>query len=227
MIGTAAVGALLQNRLVSALTSQAAARSAALPPQVRAKFLAEIGNSAKSGIQVGAGPNGGVSNQAARRPARPGGAEHRPDRPRGVHVRVRGRCRKRAGLGRPTRRITPYLRASSGGPSAQWAVQPGVKPLRAGRIARRAKGRFTPMASDDLPVLELAFPGPERDSGVAAILAGEKTATARPSTAAGSWRTGSPVRATRSSYQARICGQSVSPALAASSCRAAMAAWTW
>jgi uncharacterized protein YhfF len=32
------------------------------------------------------------------------------------------------------------------------------------------------MTSDDLPVLELAFPGPERDSGVAAILAGEKTA---------------------------------------------------
>jgi len=55
VIGTAAVGALLQNRLVSALTSQAAARSAALPPQMQAKFLAEIGNSAKSGIQVGAG----------------------------------------------------------------------------------------------------------------------------------------------------------------------------
>jgi uncharacterized protein YhfF len=32
------------------------------------------------------------------------------------------------------------------------------------------------MTSDDLPVLELAFPGPLRDSGVAAILAGEKTA---------------------------------------------------
>lgn len=32
------------------------------------------------------------------------------------------------------------------------------------------------MTSDDLPVLELAFPGPVRDSGVAAILAGEKTA---------------------------------------------------
>lgn len=28
----------------------------------------------------------------------------------------------------------------------------------------------------DLPALELAFPGPERDSGVAAILAGKKTA---------------------------------------------------
>jgi uncharacterized protein YhfF len=32
------------------------------------------------------------------------------------------------------------------------------------------------MAAPDLPVIELAFPGPERDSGVAAILAGEKTA---------------------------------------------------
>jgi uncharacterized protein YhfF len=32
------------------------------------------------------------------------------------------------------------------------------------------------MTSSDLPVLELAFPGPLRDSGVAAILAGEKTA---------------------------------------------------
>jgi uncharacterized protein YhfF len=32
------------------------------------------------------------------------------------------------------------------------------------------------MAAEDLPTLELAFPGPERDSGVAAILAGDKTA---------------------------------------------------
>jgi uncharacterized protein YhfF len=32
------------------------------------------------------------------------------------------------------------------------------------------------MASSELPVLELAFPGPLRDSGVAAILAGKKTA---------------------------------------------------
>jgi uncharacterized protein YhfF len=32
------------------------------------------------------------------------------------------------------------------------------------------------MTADDLPVLELALPGPLRDSGVAAILAGEKTA---------------------------------------------------
>jgi uncharacterized protein YhfF len=32
------------------------------------------------------------------------------------------------------------------------------------------------MATEDLPTLELSFPGPERDSGVAAILSGEKTA---------------------------------------------------
>jgi uncharacterized protein YhfF len=32
------------------------------------------------------------------------------------------------------------------------------------------------MTQDDLPVLELAFPGALRDSGVAAILAGQKTA---------------------------------------------------
>ncbi|GAB3965264.1 hypothetical protein GCM10029978_027610 [Actinoallomurus acanthiterrae] len=32
------------------------------------------------------------------------------------------------------------------------------------------------MGNDDLPALELAFPGPERDRGVAAILSGHKTA---------------------------------------------------
>lgn len=32
------------------------------------------------------------------------------------------------------------------------------------------------MVRDELPTLELAFPGPERDSGVAAILSGQKTA---------------------------------------------------
>lgn len=32
------------------------------------------------------------------------------------------------------------------------------------------------MRRDDLPALELAFPGPERDRGVAAILSGRKTA---------------------------------------------------
>ena len=61
MIGTAAVGALLQNRLVSAMNSQATTRSAALPAQVRGPFVAEIQHSASNGIQVGAGQNGGSS----------------------------------------------------------------------------------------------------------------------------------------------------------------------
>ena len=65
MIGTAVVGALLQNRLVSAMTSQAKIRAAALPAQVRGRFIAEIQNSASNGIQVGAGQNGGISRQAA------------------------------------------------------------------------------------------------------------------------------------------------------------------
>jgi EmrB/QacA subfamily drug resistance transporter len=64
VIGTAAVGALLQNRLVSAMAGQASTRSAALPPQVRSKFVTEIHNSAKSGIQIGAGQSGGSTHLA-------------------------------------------------------------------------------------------------------------------------------------------------------------------
>jgi EmrB/QacA subfamily drug resistance transporter len=63
VIGTAAVGALLQNRLVSSMTGQASARAAALPPQVRGRFVSQIHNSASSGIQVGAGQNGGSTHQ--------------------------------------------------------------------------------------------------------------------------------------------------------------------
>jgi EmrB/QacA subfamily drug resistance transporter len=64
VIGTATVGALLQNRLVSTMTSQAAARAATLPPQVRGRFVHEIQNSANNGIQVGAGQNGGIARQS-------------------------------------------------------------------------------------------------------------------------------------------------------------------
>jgi EmrB/QacA subfamily drug resistance transporter len=64
VIGTATVGALLQNRLVSTMTSQATTRAAALPPQVRGRFLHEIQSSASNGIQVGAGQNGGISRQS-------------------------------------------------------------------------------------------------------------------------------------------------------------------
>jgi EmrB/QacA subfamily drug resistance transporter len=62
VIGTATVGALLQNRLVSSIASEAATKSAALPPQVRGKFVSEINKSAQNGIQVGAGQSGGSTH---------------------------------------------------------------------------------------------------------------------------------------------------------------------
>src|SRR5580658_1958651 len=58
VIGTAAVGALLQNRLASSLVSQATIRSAALPPSVRAPFVTGFSSAAKSGLQVGTGQSG-------------------------------------------------------------------------------------------------------------------------------------------------------------------------
>ena len=64
VIGTAAVGALLQNRLVSSITAEASTRSAALPPQVRSRFVSEMDNSARNGIQVGAGQSGGSTHLA-------------------------------------------------------------------------------------------------------------------------------------------------------------------
>jgi hypothetical protein len=51
------------------MTGQARIRSAALPPQVRSRFVIEIQNSAKNGIQVGAGQNGGISKQASLPPS--------------------------------------------------------------------------------------------------------------------------------------------------------------
>jgi EmrB/QacA subfamily drug resistance transporter len=63
VIGTAAVGALLQTQLVSSMTSQATTRAAALPRQLRGHFIAQIQQSAGNGIQVGAGQNGGAVKQ--------------------------------------------------------------------------------------------------------------------------------------------------------------------
>ena len=88
VIGTAAVGALLQNRLVSSMTGEASARAGALPPQVRDRFVTQIHNSANNGIQVGAGQNGGSTHQIPGRPAGPGRRD-RTDRPRRVHLRLR------------------------------------------------------------------------------------------------------------------------------------------
>jgi EmrB/QacA subfamily drug resistance transporter len=58
VIGTAAIGALLQSQLASALTAEAARRSTALPPGERARFVAGFADSARSGLQVGAGQSG-------------------------------------------------------------------------------------------------------------------------------------------------------------------------
>jgi MFS transporter len=69
VIGTAAVGALLQNRLVSTMEAQAATRAAALPPQLRGRFVAGIDSSAKNGIQVGAGQSGGSTHLSPGLPA--------------------------------------------------------------------------------------------------------------------------------------------------------------
>jgi EmrB/QacA subfamily drug resistance transporter len=69
VIGVAAVGALLQNRLVSSIASQASTRSAALPPSVRGKFVSEMDRSAQGGIQVGAGQSGGSTHLAHGLPA--------------------------------------------------------------------------------------------------------------------------------------------------------------
>jgi EmrB/QacA subfamily drug resistance transporter len=58
VIGTSAVGALLQTQLASAFSSQAIARAGQLPPAARAGFVAGFRSVAKSGLQVGAGQSG-------------------------------------------------------------------------------------------------------------------------------------------------------------------------
>ena len=50
VIGTASVGALLENRLVASLTSQATIQSAGLPPHVRAAFIGGFRRAASSGL---------------------------------------------------------------------------------------------------------------------------------------------------------------------------------
>ena len=74
VIGTAAVGALLQNRLVAAWAADAATQTRGLPPAVRAHVVAGFRDAAKSGLQVGAGQ----SRTAAKLPpGTPPGLLHR------------------------------------------------------------------------------------------------------------------------------------------------------
>jgi MFS family permease len=58
VLGSAAVGAVLQNQLASSLRDEAAARSAGLPPDVRTGFVQGFANAAKGGLEVGADQSG-------------------------------------------------------------------------------------------------------------------------------------------------------------------------
>jgi EmrB/QacA subfamily drug resistance transporter len=70
VVGSAAVGALLQNQLASTLRDEATERSGTLPADVRSRFVEGFAASAKGGIEVGpshaAAPSGVPAEVAAR-----------------------------------------------------------------------------------------------------------------------------------------------------------------
>jgi EmrB/QacA subfamily drug resistance transporter len=70
VVGSAAVGALLQNQLATTLRDEATTRSAALPADVRNRFVEGFAASAKGGIEIGpsqaATPSGVPAEAAAR-----------------------------------------------------------------------------------------------------------------------------------------------------------------
>ena len=59
-IGSAVVGAVLQNRLALELHDQAVAYSAQIPPAFRSQFVSGFSKAASSGFKVGVGQTGGV-----------------------------------------------------------------------------------------------------------------------------------------------------------------------
>jgi EmrB/QacA subfamily drug resistance transporter len=62
VVGSAAMGAVLQNQLASSLQHEATVRAGQLPPQARGPFLAGFKNAATGGIEVGAGQSGAAQN---------------------------------------------------------------------------------------------------------------------------------------------------------------------
>jgi hypothetical protein len=58
VIGSAAIGALLQNQLASDLHSRAVSYSTQLPSQAQAPFIDGFAKAAKAGLEVGRGQNG-------------------------------------------------------------------------------------------------------------------------------------------------------------------------
>ncbi len=57
-VGSAIVGALLQNNLATTLHDQAVAHSAALPPAYQAQFVSAFSTVASNGFEIGTGQNG-------------------------------------------------------------------------------------------------------------------------------------------------------------------------
>jgi MFS family permease len=57
-VGSAVVGALLQNRLAITLHDQAVSHASALPPAYRAQFVKAFSSVAANGFQIGTGQNG-------------------------------------------------------------------------------------------------------------------------------------------------------------------------
>jgi EmrB/QacA subfamily drug resistance transporter len=62
VVGSAAMGAVLQNQLASSLRHEAAVRAGQLPPQARGPFVAGFKSAAKGGMEVGARQNGAPQN---------------------------------------------------------------------------------------------------------------------------------------------------------------------
>jgi hypothetical protein len=69
VVASAAIGALLQNRLATALHDQAVQRAAALPPAARPSFVAGFSHAASAGLEVGRGQTGGGLHLPAGLPA--------------------------------------------------------------------------------------------------------------------------------------------------------------
>ena len=69
VIGTATVGALLENRLVASLTSQATVRSAGLPAQARGRFISGFHQAAATGLLSGSPANSGAGGSRGVSPA--------------------------------------------------------------------------------------------------------------------------------------------------------------
>ena len=62
VLGSAVVGAILQNRLALALHDEAVTRSAGLPPQFRQNFIEGFSRAASGGLEVGRGQSGAAGH---------------------------------------------------------------------------------------------------------------------------------------------------------------------